>query len=91
VIVTLGERGALACTGETVLHIPAPEVPAVDTTGAGDAFNGALAVARAEGRSLAEAVRLATATGALACTRPGAQDSLPRRDQVEALLARAAP
>jgi ribokinase len=90
VIVTLGERGALACTGDTVLRVPAPEVIAVDTTGAGDAFNGALAVACAEGRPLADAVRLANATGALACTRRGARGALPRGGEAATLFGSAA-
>jgi ribokinase len=90
VIVTLGEGGALACTASTVLHVPAPRVRVVDTTGAGDAFNGALAVACAEGRTLAGAVSLANACGALACTRRGAQGALPRRGEAEALFGGAA-
>jgi ribokinase len=62
-------------------------VAAIDTTGAGDAFNGALAVALAEGRRLADAVRFANAAAALACTRRGAQPSMPSRADVERLLA----
>jgi ribokinase len=60
-------------------------VAAVDTTAAGDGFNGALAVALTEGRELLAAVRFATAAAALACTRRGAQASLPTRDEVERL------
>ena len=63
------------------------EVEAVDTVAAGDAFNGALAVAIAEGRDLEAAMRQAMAAGALAVTKPGAQDSMPSRREVEALLA----
>ena len=58
----------------------------MDTVAAGDAFNGALAVALAEGRPLAEAVRWGCAAGALAVTRVGAQDSMPTRDAVLELL-----
>jgi ribokinase len=89
VVITRGERGALALgRGAPPLRVPAPQVAAVDTTGAGDAFNGALAVALGAGRPLAEALRFATGAGALACTRRGAQDSLPTAADVEALLAR---
>jgi ribokinase len=86
VIVTLGEAGALASGPDGVLEIPAVAVTAVDTTAAGDAFNAALSVALAEGRALAPALRFAAAAGGLACTRRGAQASLPRRREVERLL-----
>jgi ribokinase len=88
VIVTLGEGGALAETADEVLHVPAVPVKAVDTTAAGDAFNGALAVALGEGRPLGHALRFANAAAALTCTRRGAQASLPTRDEVERLLER---
>ena len=78
VIVTLGEDGALAVGDETIA-LPAFAVAAVDTTAAGDAFNGALAVALAEGRPLRDALGFASATAALAWTRRGAQASLPGR------------
>ena len=68
--------------------IPAPRVEAVDTVGAGDAFNGALAVALAEGRSLDEAAAWANAAAALAVTQPGAQAALPFRDAIDRLAAR---
>jgi ribokinase len=61
-------------------------VNAVDTTGAGDAFCGAIAVRLAEGAELADAMRFANAAGALACTKHGAYPSMPYRDDVEALL-----
>jgi len=79
VVVTLGAQGALLVAGF--------RVQAVDTTAAGDAFNGGLAVALAEGKPLAEAVRFANACGALATTRLGAQPSLPTAQQVRRLLA----
>jgi ribokinase len=88
VVVTLGAQGAIARGSATSLRVGAPAVNAVDTTGAGDAFNAALAVALGEGRSLADALRFATSAGALTCTRRGAQDSLPARADVERLLAR---
>jgi ribokinase len=86
VVVTLGEDGALAQGADGQCHVPAFKVTAVDTTAAGDAFNGALAVALAEGRELRAALRFANATAALACTRRGAQPSLPARSEVEHLL-----
>ncbi len=88
VIVTLGPRGALVVDGQTAQHVPGLQVEAVDTTGAGDAFIGALAVALAEGRPLAEAVRRANVLAALSVKRPGTQTSFPRRDEAEAFLAR---
>ena len=86
VIVTLGAQGALACTPDGVVRTPALPVAVVDTTAAGDAFNASLALALAEKRPLEDALRFASAAAALACTRRGAQPSLPRRDEVEALL-----
>lgn len=81
-IITLGSRGA------QLDEVVVPSFPAkvVDPTGAGDAFCGALAVALAEGRPLIEAVRFANAAGALAVQTPGAQPSMPTRDEVETLL-----
>jgi ribokinase len=86
-IVTLGERGVVLSSAEQEVHLPAFAVPRViDTTGAGDAFNGALAVALAERQPLPEAVRFASAAAALSVTRPGAANSMPRRAEVEAVL-----
>jgi ribokinase len=85
-IVTLGHHGARVVSGEIDQHIPAYKVTAVDTTAAGDAFNGALAVALAENKPLLEAVRYGMAAGALAVTKRGAQPSLPYREAVEELL-----
>lgn len=87
VIVTLGARGALIVTLDAQRLVPGFSVNAVDTTAAGDAFNGGLAVALAEGRPLVGAVRFANACGALAITRLGAQPSLPTVDEIEAFLA----
>jgi ribokinase len=77
VIVTLGAKGALLCNAEQTRMVPAYRVEARDTTAAGDAFNGGLACALAEGESLAEAVRRASLVGAFSVTRLGAQPSLP--------------
>jgi len=85
-VLTLGAAGVLADGPGGLVHAPAFAVTAVDTTGAGDAFNGALAVALGERRSLAEALRFANATAALACTRRGAQPAMPARAEVERLL-----
>jgi ribokinase len=73
VVVTVGAEGALLADGEALERIPAPAVEAVDTTGAGDAFNGALAAALAGGAALADAVREAVATAAESVRRPGAR------------------
>ena len=86
VIVTLGARGALACAADGLVRAPALPVAVVDTTAAGDAFNAGLAVALGEARALSDALRFASAAAALACTRRGAQPSLPRRDEVLTLL-----
>ena len=86
VLLTMGGQGVL-CLGESaVLHFPAFPITPVDTTAAGDAFNGALAVGVAAGGSLEQAIPLASAAAALACTRRGAQDSLPDRGDVERYL-----
>jgi ribokinase len=87
VVVTRGSAGAdLHRPGRPVHHEPAPEVEAVDSTGAGDAFCAAVAVALAEGRDLEDAVRWGTAAGALACRRVGARTALPTREELEAFL-----
>ena len=70
--------------------MPSPhEVEAVDTVAAGDAFGAAMTCALAEGESMVEAVRYGAAAGALAVTRPGAQEAMPTRAEVEALLSSA--
>lgn len=72
-VLTLGSRGAQAWTGGQLVHVAAPRVEVVDTTGAGDAFVGALAAALDEGSDLVAALRLGVAAGARACTWHGAQ------------------
>jgi len=89
VVVTLGEQGAMAVTQRDAERIASRKVEAVDATAAGDAFNGALAVALANGVALPEAVRFANAAGALAATKMGAQPSLPSVVEVEEFLRRA--
>jgi ribokinase len=87
-IVTLGDQGCLWCDGGTPVHVPAMTAgPLVETTGAGDAFNGGLAVALAEGMSRDAALRFATATAAISVTRPGTAPSMPERAEIDARLA----
>lgn len=86
VVVTLGMRGAfVSAAGRTEL-VPAFTVDPVDTTAAGDVFNGALAVALVEGRALREAIQFAAAAAALSVTRAGAQASAPHRSEIDAFL-----
>jgi ribokinase len=77
-VVTLGARGALVVTADGVTELASPRVEAVDTTGAGDAFAGALTAALAEGAELADAAARAVRVAAISVTRPGAQPSYPR-------------
>jgi ribokinase len=87
VVVTRGAQGAdLHRLEDPIHHQPAFPVDVVDTTGAGDAFCAALAVALAEGRDLDDAVRWGAAAGALACRDVGARTALPTRAEVEQLL-----
>src|SRR6056297_2486283 len=88
-VITLGENGALYRDRARTVHVPAMSAgPAVDTTGAGDAFNGALAAALAGGADPVEALDFATATAAISVTRPGAAASMPLRDEIDALMTR---
>jgi len=88
VILTLGARGAyLAHAGGQQL-VPGFKVKAVDSTAAGDIFNGALSVALAEGKNLPNAVRFANAAAALSVTRLGAQPSAPTRAEIERFVRR---
>ena len=82
VVMTLGEKGALLATAGCVSYVPAMPMAAVDTTGAGDAFNAGLATALAYGAELTPAVEFAVVTGGLAVTKEGVIPSLPRRDEV---------
>jgi ribokinase len=85
-VVTLGAAGAVLAQGNSVHRVKAQRVEAVDTTGAGDAFVGALAAALAAGAALVEAAELAGAAGAAAVTKPGAQASLPRPEDLRRLF-----
>jgi ribokinase len=88
VILTLGARGALIKNATLTRHIPAVDAgPVVETTGAGDAFNGGLATALAEGMDLIEATEFACAVAGLSVTRHGTAPSMPHRHEIEALRA----
>lgn len=86
VIITLGVRGAFYTDGKTELLVPALKVKAVETTGAGDAFNGGLSTALAEKMPIEIALKFATCTSAISVTRKGSAPSMPRRDEILALL-----
>lgn len=86
VILKLGDRGCYLHAAGEGLHVPAFEVDAVDSTGAGDTFNAALAIAMAEGSPLPHALRFANAAAAISVTRVGAQASAPSRADVDRLL-----
>ena len=82
VIITLGSKGALIYTGDKGTLVPSPKVEAIDTTAAGDVFNGAIAVAISEGLTLEKAVEFACKAAAISVTRMGAQASAPYRKEV---------
>lgn len=89
VVITLGDKGALYHDAKQSVHVPVISAgPVVETTGAGDAFNGGFAVALAEGRDVIEAVRFGCATAGISVTRPGTAPSMPARAEIDALLAR---
>ncbi len=86
-VLTLGERGALYHDGQTSELVPAyPVAKVVDTTGAGDAFNGAFAVALSEGRAPLDAVRFGCACASLSVTKAGTAPAMPSRREIEALM-----
>jgi ribokinase len=85
VVITLGREGAVFSDGESTQHVTSPEVEVVDTTGAGDAFVGALAAKLAKDDSLQDAVAYAVRAGAAAVTREGAQGALPTPESVAAV------
>jgi ribokinase len=87
-LITLGEKGALLHDAKQSVLVPSFKVgKVVDTTGAGDAFNGGFAVALAEGRSPLEAARFGCATAGISVTRPGTAPAMPSRAEIDALLA----
>jgi ribokinase len=89
VVITLGDKGALYHDSRQSVHVPVISAgPVVETTGAGDAFNGGFAVALAEGRDVVDAVRFGCATAGISVTRPGTAPSMPTRAEIDALLQR---
>lgn len=89
VVITLGSNGALYRDRTRSVHVPVISAgPVVETTGAGDAFNGGFAVALSEGRDVVEAVRFGCATAGISVTRPGTAPAMPSRAEIDALLGR---
>lgn len=88
ILITLGPRGTFVASEKVNELVPSIKVDPVDSTAAGDVFNGALAVALAEGKQLLEAVRFANVAAAFSVTRLGAQPSAPRRAEIEACLSK---
>jgi ribokinase len=89
VVITLGSNGALYRDGKVSVHVPVISAgPVVETTGAGDAFNGGFAVALSEGRDVIDAVRFGCATAGISVTRPGTAPAMPARAEIDALLAK---
>lgn len=86
VIMTVGKEGVVYGDGDDVVHVSGFTVSVVDTTGAGDTFNGAFAAARCDGLPLKEAVRFANAAAALSVQKIGAQGGMPWRSEVEEML-----
>ena len=83
IIATLGEKGALLVNKDEVKEFKALKVDAVDTTAAGDSFNGAVAVYLSEGHTISEAIEFANKVSSIAVTRKGAQTSIPERSEIE--------
>lgn len=87
VLVTIGSRGAYLCTKKEHIHYPTVQTAAVDTTAAGDTFNGAFVVALSQNKTVADAIRFANAAASISVTRKGAQTSIPTKQEVEAIAA----
>ncbi|MEM8700660.1 MAG: ribokinase, partial [Pseudomonadota bacterium] len=86
-IITLGENGCLYHDGADAVHVAAMSAgPVLETTGAGDAFNGGFAAGLAQGMPPVEAIRFATATASISVTRPGTAPSMPARTEIEDML-----
>ena len=86
VVITLGERGLIWRRGTKRGALPAFPIAAVDTTGAGDAFHGAFSAAVAAGMSWEDLLRYASAAGALCCTKMGAREGIPSKEEHRILL-----
>ncbi|MBQ8165335.1 MAG: ribokinase [Clostridia bacterium] len=87
VLITLGKAGAYVKAGDIDEIVPPFTVKAVDTTGAGDAFNGGFAAALSEGKDIISAVKFASALAAVSVTRPGTSPAMPYREEIDAFLA----
>jgi len=87
IVITMGSQGVFATTGEEERFIPSVEVEAIDATGAGDAFSGALATAIAEGKGFFEAVEFANTAAALSVTKIGTAPAMPSRDEIDRAIA----
>lgn len=85
-MITLGEKGVFVMTSDRKEMIPSIRVNAIDTTGAGDAFNGGFVTALAEGRNVFEAARFGNVVGALSVTKIGTAPAMPYREEVDSLL-----
>jgi ribokinase len=87
VVITLGAQGALVKNARLAKRVPAMDAgPVVETTGAGDAFNGGFAIALAEGRDIVAATQFGCAVAGISVTRPGTAPSMPMRTEADALL-----
>ena len=86
VVITLGEQGAYVRSGDKEVVLARLDVDAVDTTGAGDAFNGGLVTALAEGKDIFESARFANVVGALSVTKKGASLAMPTREEIEEFI-----
>ena len=86
VIITLGVNGAYYTNGVSEIYVPGIKVKAVETTGAGDAFNGGFATALGEGMDIETALKFANCTAAISVTRLGAAESMPSRDEIDAFM-----
>ena len=83
IIVTMGSKGSLICEGNEAVMVKAHKVDAVDTTGAGDCYCGSLCVALSEGKGLKEAAEFASKASALSVQKPGAQNAMPYRNEID--------
>lgn len=86
-VITLGSRGVFVATAERAALIPVPRVEVLDTTGAGDAFNGGLVTALSEGKDLFAAAKFANALAAVSVQRMGTTNSMPTREEIDAFIA----
>jgi ribokinase len=86
VLITLGSKGVLTASREKIHLLPAAEVEAIDSTGAGDVFSGSLAAFLAEGISIEQSVHMAMAAASISVTRLGAQSSAPKRSEIDTLV-----